>query len=251
MKNNIFYSVMICCYNSEKYLSQTIDSIINQTYNNWELVIVNDGSTDGTEKIIFDYIDNNIPITYHKQDNCGFGAARNKGLAIAKGEWIALIDHDDICLLDRLEIQTKHILENPKSKLFFANTIHFNSQKEIRLQYDRFNPCQLDLRKGKAMNNLLIHGCFIDTESVVFHKNSALNIGGFNEDYKYIVDADFFKRFGSKYDIFAGKETVAKWRVHSNQATQKMEKIIFRESIETFKQYIFFMRVFILKQNFG
>ena len=49
MKNNIFYSVMICCYNSEKYLSQTIDSIINQTYNNWELVIVNDGSTDGTE----------------------------------------------------------------------------------------------------------------------------------------------------------------------------------------------------------
>ena len=94
------------------------------------------------------------------------------------------------------------------------------------------------------MNNLLIHGCFIDTESVVFHKNSALNIGGFNEDYKYIVDADFFKRFGSKYDIFAGKETVAKWRVHSNQATQKMEKIIFRESIETFKQYIFYEGVY-------
>ena len=81
-------------------------------------------------------------------------------------------------------------------------------------------------------------------DEVTFHKNSALNIGGFNEDYKYIVDADFFKRFGSKYDIFAGKETVAKWRVHSNQATQKMEKIIFRESIETFKQYIFYEGVY-------
>ncbi len=69
MKNNLFISVMICCYNSEKYLREAIDSVIDQTYTNWEIVIVNDGSTDGTEEIILDYIDKGIPITYLKQEN--------------------------------------------------------------------------------------------------------------------------------------------------------------------------------------
>ena len=65
MEKNLFYSVLVCCYNSEKYISETIDSIINQTYKHWEIVIVNDGSTDSTENIIFNYINQNIPITYY------------------------------------------------------------------------------------------------------------------------------------------------------------------------------------------
>ena len=71
---------MICCYNSEKYLYETIDSIINQTYTNWEIVAINDGSTDSTEEIILDYMHQGVPIVYHKQENMGFAAARNKAL---------------------------------------------------------------------------------------------------------------------------------------------------------------------------
>ena len=229
---------MICCYNSEKYLQETIDSIINQIYTNWEIIIVNDGSTDGTEEIILDYIRQGVSITYHKQENKGFAAARNKAIELAKGDWIALIDSDDICLLDRLEIQSTHIRENSNAKLFFANTIHFNDEGiEIRRQFDRINPCKLDLRAGKAMNNLLIHGCFIDTEAVVFNKEAALSIGGFNTQYNYVADADFFKRMGSKYDMFAGEETVSKWRVHTRQLTQTMETIIRKEGNQMFNKY--------------
>ena len=240
MEKNLFYSVLVCCYNSEKYISETIDSIINQTYKHWEIVIVNDGSTDSTENIIFNYINQNIPITYYKQVNQGLAAARNKGLELARGEWIAIIDHDDICLPNRLEIQARHIQTNRNAKLFFANTIHFNNENEIRRHYDRFNPCQLDLSRGKALNSLLVHSGFIDTESVVFHKETALHIGGFDTKYKFVVDDDFFKRVGSKFDIFAGEETVSKWRVHNNQATQKMENIIHQENINIFVKYFYF-----------
>ena len=145
--------------------------------------------------LVHNYIDEGISIIYHYQENAGFANARNEAMSLASGDWIAIIDHDDVCLLDRLEIQSTHIHKHPNAKLFFANTIHFNDEGvEIRRQFDRFNPCKLDLRAGKALNNLLIHGCFIDTESVVFNKEAALSIGGFNTEYKYVVDADFFKR---------------------------------------------------------
>ena len=113
MTNDIFFSVMICCYNSEKYLRETIDSVINQTYTNWEIVAVNDGSSDSTEEIIQLYINRGVPITYSYQENAGFANARNKAIDLAKSDWIVIIDHDDICLSDRLEKQALDML--PKS----------------------------------------------------------------------------------------------------------------------------------------
>ena len=109
VNNDIYFSVMICCYNSEKYLSETIESVINQTYTNWEIVVINDGSSDDTEEIILNYKRKGIPIIYHKQENMGFAAARNKAVELAKSKWIAIIDHDDICLSNRLAIQSTHI----------------------------------------------------------------------------------------------------------------------------------------------
>ena len=66
MIHDIFFSVMICCYNSEKYLRETLDSVINQTHQNWEIVIINDGSTDKTEEIILEYKNDGVPIIYFK-----------------------------------------------------------------------------------------------------------------------------------------------------------------------------------------
>lgn len=238
MNENIFFSVMICCYNSEKYLHETIDSVINQTYGNWEIVAVNDGSTDKTEEIILEYKNKGVPITYFRQENQGFASARNKAVALSRGEWIAVIDHDDVCLPGRLEIQAAHIREHPKAKLFFANTVHFNDDgTEIRRQFDRVNPCEWSLTKGKAINRLLARGCFIDTESVVFNKEAALSIGGFDKSYRYIVDYDFFLRMGSTFDLFGSDELVSKWRVHEDQASQTMSLIMFQESDRIFFKY--------------
>ncbi len=230
MRDNVFFSVMICCYNSEQYLRETLDSVVNQTYKNWEIVAINDGSTDKTEEILLEYKSKGVPITYCIQENYGFAAARNKAVELSKGEWIVLIDHDDICLPKRLEIQANHIRENPSVKLFFANTVHFDDNgNEIRRGFDRINPCELSLRKGKAMNSLLAFNNFIDTVSVIFNKNAALSIGVFDTSYKYVVDYDFFLRMGLTFDLFGSEELVSKWRVHKGQASQRMGTIIFKE----------------------
>ena len=75
MGDKITFSFMICCYNSEKYLDNTIKSIIYQTYKHWEIVAINDGSTDNTKQIIMDYINQGYPIKYFEQENKGFAAA--------------------------------------------------------------------------------------------------------------------------------------------------------------------------------
>ena len=232
-------SVVMNCYNGEKYLREAIDSVYQQTYKNWEIVFWDNASTDNSAIIAKTYDEH---LRYFRgNETVPLSVARNKALQKARGEFIALLDCDDIWLPEKLEIQSMHIQKNPNAKLFFANTIHFNDEGvEIRRQYDRFNPCKLNLSKGKALNNLLIHGCFIDTESVVFNKEAALSIGGFDTEYKYVVDADFFKRMGSKYDMYAGKETLAKWRVHTNQSTQSIGDIMFKEGKQMFSKYFWY-----------
>ena len=232
---------MICCYNSEKYLSETIDSVVNQTYTNWEIVAINDGSTDGTEEIIFDYKQKGIPITYYKQENMGFAAARNKALELANGEWIAVIDHDDLCLPNRLERQTEQIKNNPKSTLFFSNITYFNNeQKDLANHFDnyKFDLSDLDLSAVSVLNYLLYHKCFIPSSTLVFNKNSALSIGGFDTSYNYIPDFIFFLKMGELYNFSISKESLSKWRVHPNQASTVMKDISMKELRRIYIHYL-------------
>jgi len=239
MQNDILISVMICCYNSEKYLSETIDSIINQSYKNWEIIAINDGSSDNTEKIIQNYIKKGIPIIYHYQKNKGFANARNKAIELANADWIAIIDHDDICLQGRLETQVQDINYNSNCSLFFGDSIHFlDNGSIVRKQFDSVIPYEFDLREGNATNMLIRHGCFIDSETVVFNKKHALSIGGFNEKYKYITDYDFFLNMSAKYSLFCSQKILSKWRIHENQMTNIMKEILRFEHIDLYKIYL-------------
>src|SRR5687767_7542953 len=94
-------SVLLPVYNAEKYLRESIDSILKQTYSNFEFLILNDGSTDGSEEIIKSYSDPRI--RYSKHENCGLAATLNKGIEQAKGEIIARQDQDDISLPERFQ----------------------------------------------------------------------------------------------------------------------------------------------------
>ena len=229
---------MVCCYNSEKYLRDTIDSIINQTYKYWEIVAINDGSTDSTEDIILDYKNNGYPITYFKQKNKGFASARNKAIELSKNNWIAIIDHDDICMPTRLAIHADQINSNPGAKLFFADTIHFNNDgTNLKNHFKNKDLQNIDLRKGKITNYMLMHTNLIDTESVVFNKDASMSIGMFDTSFKYLVDYEYFLRMGEKYDLAMSDEVVSKWRVHNNQTTlivgelfriKESNRIIFR-----------------------
>ncbi len=216
------------------------------------IVAINDGSTDGTENIILDYRQRGIPITYYKQKNEGFASARNKAIELARGEWIAIIDHDDLCLPDRLAIQATHIKENSNCNLFFGNTIHFrNGDVEVRRHYDQFNPqpVALNLTAGNATKNLIKYGCFIDTESVIFNKEAAQFIGGFDTHFNYVADFDFFLRMGERYDLYAGNEILAKWRVHPGQLTQKIGPVHQEELNQIYRKYLKSNKIHILTRT--
>jgi len=112
-KNNPLVSVLMPVYNGEKYLNEAIDSILSQTYSDFEFIIVNDGSTDKTEEIILSYADDRIRYVKN-EENIRLIRTLNKGIDLAKGKYIARMDADDISLPNRLEKQVTFMEENPR-----------------------------------------------------------------------------------------------------------------------------------------
>jgi glycosyltransferase involved in cell wall biosynthesis len=122
-------SINLCCYNSEKYLRETLDSIVNQTYKDWELVIINDGSSDSTESIIQEYINQGYPIVYHYQKNSGLSYSRNEALKRSQGEYIAFIDHDDLWMPAKLEKQVLFFKSNSEIDFLYSNFYMMDQDK--------------------------------------------------------------------------------------------------------------------------
>ena len=136
---NPLLSINLCCYNSEKYLRETLDSVINQTFKKWELVIINDGSSDSTEEIILEYIDKGYPIVYHSQKNKGLGFSRNKALELSRGEFIAFLDHDDVWLPEKSELQISSFL-NDKDVDFAYSNLYVLKNGRRRVCYEKRQP---------------------------------------------------------------------------------------------------------------
>ena len=103
MKSKFKFSIIIPAYNAEKYLENCLNSVVNQTFNDFEVIVINDGSKDNTQKIIDNYIKDNKYIKCINQKNSGLSASRNNGLDMASGEYIVYLDSDDSINLEFLE----------------------------------------------------------------------------------------------------------------------------------------------------
>src|SRR4030042_5732999 len=102
-------SIIIPCFNQAQYLNEALDSIMNQTYSNWECIIVNDGSQDNTDELAKNWNKRDERFRYIKKENGGPSAARNTGLKIAKGEYIQFLDADDILECNKIEHQINYL----------------------------------------------------------------------------------------------------------------------------------------------
>ena len=117
-------SIILATYNNEETISDCIKSILNQTYANFELIIINDCSTDKTDKIIQSFKDKRI-IYLKNLTNRGRSNCRNKAIKISKGKFIAIMDGDDISLPNRLSVQVNYLLNNRDIDLVASNVIYF------------------------------------------------------------------------------------------------------------------------------
>lgn len=123
-------SVILSTFNNEKTISDSINSILNQTHKDFELIIINDCSTDKTKEIIKSFNDKRIVFIDNKK-NIGRSNSRNKAIKIARGDFVAIIDGDDISALNRLEVQVRYLINNPGIDLVACNVIYFHKQKVL------------------------------------------------------------------------------------------------------------------------
>ena len=123
-------TIIIPCYNQDQFLDETLQSVFDQTYSNWECIIVNDGSTDASESIILDWVQRDKRFQDYKTTNSGVSAARNYGLRIAKGEYIQFLDADDLLTADKL-ILSLDAIEKYKVDIVCSNYLVFTAKVTV------------------------------------------------------------------------------------------------------------------------
>jgi glycosyltransferase involved in cell wall biosynthesis len=187
-------SVMMPTFNVERYVSQAIESVFNQTYSNWELIIVDDGSTDKTPSILAEYAKKDFRVKVYYKSNQGRGKARNSCLEYSQGEYSAVCDSDDISFPERFEKQVKFLEMNPKigavgSQLCsFASDPVFDKEKLIYWPTDAYKVSH-SLRKGK----MRVSNCAAMIRMSLFKE-----YGNYNEQLNRAQDYEFFRRVALK-----------------------------------------------------
>lgn len=204
-------SVIIPAYNAEKYLHETIKSVLEQTANSWELIIVNDGSTDKTEEVARLFADQNDRISLISKVNAGVSMARNVGIEHSKGQYLAFLDADDIWLSNNLAVKVDFIDSHPTVGLVHSSglIIDENSKSLDRLKSGK---------SGKLLDDLLLweDEC-VPTPSSILTKRSVINeLGGFDVNLSNNADQEFFIRVASKYEIGKINKVTWKYRIHAN-----------------------------------
>jgi glycosyltransferase involved in cell wall biosynthesis len=205
-------------YNSQEYLKDAIDSIYNQTYKNWEIIFIDNCSSDNSAKIAKSY-DNKLKY-YKTNRNIPLGKARNFGLKYCKGDYLAFLDTDDIWLKDKLNIQVKKMEFNKEFKLCYGGAIYINENaKKIGSLEVRASSGDVFVEQLKRYE--------INFQSVLIRNNIKIN---FDDTKQFSPDFDLFMSLASKYKVCVIKDYLVKYRKISNSLTSKK---IHRWHIET------------------
>ncbi len=219
-------TVAICSFNGQRYLEKTLLSVLAQDYSNFEIVIVDDGSTDGTISIIERFANQNKCIRPFFRSNHGLPASRNFSFTQAKGEWIAIIDQDDLCYPNRLSRQLVIAQQYPTAGVVFSDVHHINESDEVTGDYlSTFTLPESFIRKGNVGNLLLKLGCFCASASTFIKRETVQVVGAFDESLAYACDYDYFTRAGFEVDFAYTRDILAAWRSHAKQATKTYRKV--------------------------
>lgn len=208
---NPLVSVIIPVYNSEKYIADAIESVLCQTYKNFEILVVDDGSTDDTEKIVL-YFKKlyNEKIRYFYQKNGGPAKARNLGIKNASGEHIAFLDSDDIWLPEKLAVQVAYYEENPYYGMVYSNLALIKNG-------NIFQATSQLKEKGWILYKL-VKDKFIYTSTIIIKKNVLRAVGDYHEDYYMATgeDTDLYLRIANKYQIGYLDKVLVHKRIHDS-----------------------------------
>jgi len=211
-------SIVLPVYNGEKYLKASLDSVLAQTYQNWELVIINDGSTDDTENLILDYQDKRIRYLPN-ESNKGIIISLNRGLQESNGVFIARLDADDIALPYRIEKQVEFLSDNPDYDLCgsYFQTIDSNGRLLKNVAFPANN--------RDAQSYLLLHNCFCHS-AIMMRSNIAKELK-YDEKFQVCEDYDLWYRISRRGKILNLPLFMTLYRVHDNNMSTRKSEIMF------------------------
>lgn len=212
MKKNPRVSVIMAVYNGGQYLKESINSVLNQTFSDFEFIIINDGSTDNTSKVLDSFNDPRI-IRLKNEKNIGLVKSLNRGISVARGEFIARIDADDMSHLDRFQKQMDFLKNHPEVGVL-GTAIENIDASGHRLSISS-QPENHELILWK-----MIFECAIIHPTVMMRKAVIVKVGGYNEKFAQIEDAELWGRLAAVTHFANLKDILHVRRMHRRSKSE-------------------------------
>lgn len=236
-------SVIMNCYNSEKYLREAIDSVLAQTYQNWEIIFWDNRSTDRSAEIFKSYQDSRMKYFY-APEHTTLGQARNLAVEQATGEWCAFLDCDDLWLPAKLEKQVCIIQEEGHNlglvygrNRCLVEESGLNTRLGIRLKANEQEGVKEILPEGNIFPHLLKSN-FVPLVSGMVRRSAYWSVGGINPAFRQSEDYDLFLKVSKGYKVRAVQEEVCTYRIHGANLTHTQTSNNYQENIAIVSQYL-------------
>jgi glycosyltransferase involved in cell wall biosynthesis len=185
-------SVIIPTHNRKAFVQEAVDSVLAQTYEDFELIVVDDGSTDGTGKVLKRY---EKRLLYLYQANQGVSAARNNGLALAQGEFIAFLDSDDLWLPKKLAIQVAFMDQHPQAQICYTDELWIRRGKRV-------NPKKRHAKCSGEIYHHCLPLCIISPSSALMRRGLFAQVGTFDPGLPVCEDYDLWLRVAARFPVF-------------------------------------------------
>ncbi|MBI3650622.1 MAG: glycosyltransferase family 2 protein [Acidobacteria bacterium] len=210
-------SVIMPTYNNALYIGAALDSVLQQTFQDFEIIVIDDGSTDNTAEVLQPYRD---AIRYLKKANGGPSSARNLGIALAQGEFIAFHDSDDTWVADKLALQLDHFAQNPEVGVVFTGSHRYNAKGIV----------DSNIRKGHTMPTGMIFDKiltdhFIAMPSVMVRKSCLDHIGLFEEGLIGNEDFNLYLRLARHYAFGFVNKVLVHIRLHEHNLSDNLAQM--------------------------
>jgi hypothetical protein len=216
MNEPLISVVMVVC-NVERFLAESIESVLGQTFRDFEFIIVDYGSTDTCKSIISSYAAKDNRIKFHEVSICSLPAARNAGCFLAQARYIAVMDADDVCLPDRLRLEIEFMEDHPEVGLI-GGAVEFVNATNRRLGQYAFPSNDQEIRSGMADHCSFCH-------STVFLRKEAFTlVGGYRKAFVCAHDYDLELRIAEHFKFANLKQVVLNYRVHPHQISLRKQR---------------------------
>ena len=239
MNKNPLVSVVMNCYNGEKYLREAIDSIYAQTYKSWEIIFWDNASSDSSASIANSY-DSNLRY-FREKNTIPLGAARNKALEQCRGEFITFLDVDDLWFPEKLVLQIQKIQSEPDTIVCYSDGYDMYEREKTKKRFSSYT--NIKYFEGDIFSKLIISN-FINWQTVLINKKLAGDNLYFNETLTFAEDHEILLRLSLLGDVTFSPEPLIYYRIHENNMSRDYELIldesekifhIFRKDIEELK----------------